>query len=645
MSTNEEKTIVLKAYVKKLNEYRNWITNHKSELWIHFLREYDNWLCYDEDGQLIPRNDAGFEKIISTDLKYIEKQEIFSNKVLDLNLGKENKFNKQIISLLDSCISEMKNERNLSVDNNLMFELRNRFDFQREYRSILLLSRFAEIESNIVLIGGNGSGKTSFANALKGNDTENICVIPAQKSLYFSMNDMSMLSTRVNDMVTLLLENNINKSKVRDDYGYYQFHNSQFTKLIVAMKEQYVAYLMECDKEQKIADQKKSIYGRLKKIYHDIFPDIELEFASEAAEYLDCKKNGKSYHVNALSEGEKAVIYYTVSVLMAKKDSFVVVDEPETYLNPSLTNLLWDLLLKERKDCQFIVITHSVDFVLGRSDSKIAWIKKFNYPDEWDFDFVKDDFALPKMLMTEILGSKKPVIFCEGDDKSSLDYRIYRSLLEEQYTVIPVGGHSAVIKNCEVLLNSPFLGIEAIGIVDGDYYTDEKVTALESKKVRVLPFNEIEMFLLSDVVMEYTMKSSYPMDYQTKISAFKEKFFETVDKEKERIALYNTMLDTNEFLTKEKIQQCGSVEEIEENLLKISHRDVKMVYSEKIEQIQTIVQKKDYEQLLKVCNLKAEITRGLANRMLDSDYVIKATQQIQANAELKELLRKEYFTW
>ena len=79
--------------------------------------------------------------------------------------------------------------------------------------------------------------------------------------------------------------------------------------------------------------------------------------------------------------------------------------------------------------------------------------------------------------------------------------------------------------------------------------------------------------------------------------------------------------------------------------MKISHRDVKMVYSEKIEQIQTIVQKKDYEQLLKVCNLKAEITRGLANRMLDSDYVIKATQQIQANAELKELLRKEYFTW
>lgn len=135
--------------------------------------------------------------------------------------------------------------------------------------------------------------------------------------------------------------------------------------------------------------------------------------------------------------------------------------------------------------------------------------------------------------------------------------------------------------SCEVLQESPFLGIEAVGIVDGDYYTGEKVAALESKKVRVLPFNEIEMFLLSDVVMEYTMKSSYPMDYQRKISEFKEKFFETVSDKKEKIALDNTISDTNEFLTKEKIQKCKSVDEIEENLLKISQKDVKTVYYEK----------------------------------------------------------------
>ena len=47
----------------------------------------------------------------------------------------------------------------------------------------------------------------------------------------------------------------------------------------------------------------------------------------------DNLRNGEAYHVNALSEGEKAVIYYAVSVLMAKADSFVVVDEPETSLS------------------------------------------------------------------------------------------------------------------------------------------------------------------------------------------------------------------------------------------------------------------------------------------------------------------------
>ena len=119
--------------------------------------------------------------------------------------------------------------------------------------TILLLAKFSGIERNIVLIGGNGSGKSSLTNALKVNDTENICVIPAQKSLYFSMNDMSMLSTIKSDLVALLLENNINKSKTMDDYTYYNFQNNQFTKLIVAMKEQYTEYLIKCEEEHVVS--------------------------------------------------------------------------------------------------------------------------------------------------------------------------------------------------------------------------------------------------------------------------------------------------------------------------------------------------------------------------------------------------------
>lgn len=344
-----------------------------------------------------------------------------------------------------------------------------------------------------------------------------------------------------------------------------------------------------------------------------------------------------------MSEGEKAVIYYAVSVLMAKNDSFIVVDEPETYLNPSLTNQLWDHLIKVRKDCQFIFITHSVDFVLGRNDSKIAWIKNFNYPDEWDFEFIEDDFALPKTLMTEILGSKKPIAFCEGDDKSSLDYTVYRSLIGDDYTVIPVGGHTDVIRNCEVILDSPWLNTETLGIVDGDHYTQEKIDVLQDKNIKVLPFNEIEMLLVSDEVLHHTMKVIYPMDFQDKIDKFKDEFFKMVEKECDKIALANTTLNINEFVAKEKIQQFDSVTAIEDNLRRISEYDVRSIYDSKVLQIKSMISEKDYRKMLVLCNLKRKITRELAHRYLDSNYEIKAVQQIQTNEELQMLLQERYF--
>lgn len=642
MWTKEKITEATKVYLENLNKCKEWFYEKGTDLKSCFYQEYKNY-SYDNNEKGILCDEIGFNKLINVNLDYINNQITFIEKMLALDIVKENKFNRQIEQLLSNCLSIMEGQLVFEPYNNLLFEMLYKNDFSKEFASILLLAKFSGIENNIVLIGGNGSGKSSLANALKGDDTENICVIPAQKSLYFSMNDMSMLSTRKNDLVELLLENNINKSKTMDDYSYYHFQNNQFTKLIVAMKEQYTEHLIKCEEEKIVADGEKTIFGQLRAVFEVVFPEIKLHFKSEAKDYLNCIKNGEWYHVNALSEGEKAVIYYAVSVLMAKNDSFIVVDEPETYLNPSLTNLLWDHLIKVRKDCQFIFITHSVDFVLGRNDSKIAWIKNFNYPDEWDFEFIEDDFVLPKTLMTEILGSKKPIAFCEGDDKSSLDYAVYRSLLGDDYTVIPVGGHTDVIKNCEVVLDSPWLNIETLGIVDGDHYTQEKIGVLQSKNIKVLPFNEIEMLLVSDEVLHHTMKVIYPMDFQDKIDKFKDEFFKMMERDCDKIALANTTLNINEFVAKEKIQQFDSVTAIEDNLRRIAEYDVRSIYNSKVSQIRSMISEKDYRKMLVLCNLKRKITRELAHRYLDSNYEIKAVQQIQTNEELQRLLQERYF--
>mgnify|MGYP004528294821 CR=1 FL=1 len=640
MLGNDEIDKELARFYDNLENYHKWIDVNEGELKKYFYQECNR---YNLVSYGITCNEKGFSRLVEINRRYIKMQMEFIEEIRRLEAIKENKFSRQMGVLISDCVLSMRGELLFSPSQNLIFEIVYKMDFAKQYYSILLLAQFAGIDGNIVLIGGNGSGKSSLANALKGNDTENICVIPAQKNLYFSMNDMSMLSTRKSELVSLLLENNISKSKERDEYSYFNFQNNQFTKLIVAMKEQYTEYLIKCDEEDKRPSKDATIFGQLKKVYEVVFPEIKLCFESDAREYLNCIKHGEKYHVNALSEGEKAVIYYSISVLMSQNDSIIVVDEPETYLNPSQTNLLWDYLVKLRVDCQFIFITHSVDFVLGRSEAKIAWIKNFDYPNKWNFEFLNEDISLPKSLITEILGSKKPIAFCEGNDKSSLDYAVYRAILGKTYTIIPVGGHVEVIKNCEVLKSTPMQNLDAIGIVDGDNFSRQKIDLLHEKGIMVLPFNEIEMLLLEDEILTCTMKNIYPVNYIEKIDKFKTDFFETVEKRKNKIALINTTIQVNEFIAKEKIQESDSIEAIRDNIKRISEYDVNELYSEKIRQIEDVVRKKDYSQLLILCNLKKEISRGLANLLLDSDYEIKAIQQLQTNIELQKYMEEKYF--
>lgn len=644
MSTTKDVKSRLQDCKDNLKKFTEQIQANKQELEKYYKRTYSVNSWTDTDGNSHDFKADEFEETYEKSIAYVNKQKIFIEQVAELSVFKENKFSAQIKALLDECLGQMDYIFTDYETETLLYGFTYHRDFSEDYTSILILSKFSSIDSNVVLIGGNGSGKSSLAKTLKGDDQEHISVIPAQKTLYFSLKDKSMLATKLKELQELLLQNNIDKSKTEDDYDYFEYQNSQFTKLIVAMREEYTKYLITCEDDGCVPDKQTGIFGGLRRIYNIIFPDIELDFKTDNERYMNCRKNGNTYHINALSEGEKAVMYYSISVLMAKKDSFIVVDEPETYLNPSLTNVLWDILIKERQDCQFIFITHSVDFVLGRSDSKIAWIKNFQYPKTWEFEFVEDNFALPKSMLTEVLGSPKSIAFCEGDDKSSTDYKVYRSLLGEKYTVIPVGGHLNVINYCEALSKADWIGRQCIGIVDGDYFSEGKVRELSDKKVFVLPFNEIEMLLLSDLVIEYTMRSVRPVDAEARIAAFKDRFWKIVTDKKEKIILTATKNAVDEYVQKEKIQKYDSLESIKDSIKHISEYDVDNKHDEFLKKTNEVIDEKDYNELLRICNLKYEVSNGIANTCLDSDYTDKAIQQIMINGELQRELCKKYFS-
>ena len=156
--------------------------------------------------------------------------------------------------------------------------------------------------------------------------------------------------------------------------------------------------------------------------------------------------------------------------MTAPQNSFIIVDEPENHLNPAIYNKIWEKLISIREDCQFIFISHTIDFITARTNYEIVTIKNYSFPDKFEFSFFGEDLdSIQLQYIVEILGSRKTLLFCEGT-KSDYDYQIYESIFGNTYTVIPVG-NCTTVKKCVEVCNKNIIANNiklAIGIIDFD---------------------------------------------------------------------------------------------------------------------------------------------------------------------------------
>lgn len=612
------------------------------------IEEYKNYCkeMYEDFGDTDSEYIYSEEKakaLVPTAKDYIEKQRNFLEKLLEIDALFESNISRQIMHIIGDCLDDLQFIISTHDTIGSWYDAGDLIDYSKEYNIITQLSLFATVSKNIILIGANGSGKTAYATIMKGSDSDNITVIPAQKTLfYYKKNNYEDYDPAV--VYQNMLSNIFESSKESFDNGFTEIVNNQFTNMIVAAKKEIIDYSFNCYLENKRPDHTVCIFEKVSKVFNSIFPDIQLVFYDDEEnnnqKEICCVQNGEEHSINSLSEGEKAVLYYSLCVMFASENGFIIIDEPETYLNPSVSKILWDVLIDERPDCQFVFLTHSIDFVLSRYDSQIAWIKGFTYPDVFDIELIDENSNLPRNMLTEILGSRKPILFCEGDAKGSIDHNVYRRLLGDKYTIIPVGGCSSVIQNCKAIRDLSWLNITCKGIVDGDNVSFEKEQELNSHGIIVLPFNEIEMFLLEDSIMFATIHGAYPDDSEERIKRFKETFWEYAKNNIDRMTLEKTKRYIDDYLETQKIDSNRTLDTLKRSFETISGLDIDCIYNRFHSELESAIRQDDYNELLRVCNLKKAIVPGLTDRFLDIDYADKATQHIP---EVKEELIERFF--
>lgn len=514
-------------------------------------------------------------------------------------------------------------------------------------------------EKNVILIGGNGVGKSSFASFLKDSLSDNLVVIPAQKFLFYDSNITSLHLTDELQIRTIQETNFIGKGKFHTTPGKYDVTtymnglSQLFSKLVTAVSNKQVTEMNEVfsseDESRSLSDVKKeTTLSEVNKLWSLLIPDIKLELDT-TNRTLKAVKEAESYSINSLSDGEKVILYYICHVLLAKENSFIIVDEPETFLNTSNYNRLWDTLESYKRSCKFIYISHVIDFISTRSNVDLLWCKSFVYPSDWVIERLDDDNGLtekfPKELLSEILGARKPILFCEGT-KSSLDYFVYSHLFREEVIVYPVGGHNKVIEYTKAYNNSPVMDSNmAYGIVDNDLMSDEQINSLNENKIFSLPFNEIEMLFFTPEIM----KTVVIVDTDKQIEIFKNKFFEDIDNGLNIIVTQKIKKHLDNNLSRYRINlqkksvTAGSemLEEVKNWLDSLELQDLE---DRILSELRTVIKNKQYEELLKISPQKESVSKGLANIHLDSNYIEKAKVKLKQENKLLEVIRKKYFS-
>lgn len=515
---------------------------------------------------------------------------------------------------------------------------------------IKYLFDFSQQERNIVICGPNGSGKSTFASFLKNSYLSNLIVLPAQKFLYYNQVQNNQ-SKKIEDLVTFEQMDMLKLAKDRQGFDggnkenvIYDVSNNlvnRFTLAIISLVNNHIDGLLE---KERSGEMPRDYLNEVQVIWNNLFPNLELVSDGTFRVLSVQKRNtGEKYSVNTLSDGEKAVLYYLASVITAPKDSFIVVDEPETYMNPAVYNRLWDLIVDRRDDCQFIFISHNKDFIASRNNVSIVWIKSFSAPDRWELQEINSQNNIPIDLLVSLVGSSKDILFCEGK-VGSWDQRLYSELFIEDKTVIPVDGHDQVIEYTKAVnAIGSSLNIVAVGIVDGDGRDANNVKCLADKKIFVLPFNEIEMFFLNEEIVKNVLQQFNEVDH---FSTFKDKFFKKLGEKQKQIILNITVDQINYYLGHKRLPHIKDIDEIDDSLEEIyssTHDDLEKERKRLGNQIAEILRKKDYPEALKICNLKGEVSRGIADKKLESSFTEKAFARIQLDANLRKILRDKYF--
>ncbi|MCK5659153.1 MAG: AAA family ATPase [Alphaproteobacteria bacterium] len=480
-----------------------------------------------------------------------------------------------------------------------------------------------ESGTSLFFVGANGSGKTRLAVQI-----ENVLELKAHRISAHRALTMNPSIAKINEEEAImgLRTGHANKSaNLGNRIGSRQggkpavFLLNDYNLLLQVLFAEQANKALEVYDRNQIGDTsiaEKTNFRKLISIWESLLPDRKLHVTGDDIT-VSANGNTNSYKAEDMSDGERSIFYLIGQTLCAERNSVLIFDEPELHIHRAIMSKLWDMLEAARPDCAFIFISHDLEFVASRIGQKYV-IRDYDPSGKWTIEKVPDETDFSEEITTQILGSRRPILFVEGEG-SSLDFAIYRNCYP-QWTVIPSSSCEDVIHSVTTMRNNESLTrVKCAGIVDADDRSKEEISYLKNKGIKVLPVSEIEnLFLLPNIAKAIGEHEGHSGEsLETKLQEMNTAIIDHIQKGNNieiNIARYcRRRIDRT--LKKIDLRDADTVEEIASKYLEeTAALDIKAIADVKITTIKQYISKQDIPALMELYDNKA-LVNIVANHM------------------------------
>lgn len=385
--------------------------------------------------------------------------------------------------------------------------------------------------ATVVVTGPNGVGKSAFLQYVPSSG-------PVER--FYGSRHISFTSdetSEVGQSLKGLLDNLRGSNRYHHHYGEQHLKSVirrilerqfQTTNDIVLAQERGTAFATAKVEHPRPIDQINSVFEAARLPVNVVMDNGTLK----------ATRDGASFSLDRMSDGERAALLLVGAIVIQPSGGFLVVDEPERHLNPSISGPLIATAVRLRNDVGFLFATHDLALIEWlRPDKTIHIHNSIPSAPEHDgrlFDYAVLDEAdgIPESLRYALLGSRRALLLVEGTSTSE-DRALY-SLVYRGWNVLPREGWPSVISGVTALSeNEAYHWLRVAGLVDGDGRSEDEKATLASKQVYTLPSPTIEnVFLYKEIVLEmanaaYELFGGETVDQRmTKVEAEVRKAFE-----------------------------------------------------------------------------------------------------------------------